>query len=169
MTEKNYYYMPQGDHEFLLWARNFTDVAGRNAKAWGLVQTDIDDLKTATENYAHVLQIADSRRASKEDIQLKNTFRTALASKFKDYVDAEIRCNKAVDAGGRAALEVYIPDEPVPADASPFQERDLFIPAPHVRAFLPSEQGKQVCCAGGWQNGKGEKEPMSGIQAHIVP
>ena len=110
MTEKNHYYMPQGAHEFLLWARNFTDVAGRNAKAWGLVQEDIDDLKTATENYAHALQISDSDRASKEDIQLKNTFHTALASKFKDYVNAEIRYNQAVDNDGRAALEVHVPD-----------------------------------------------------------
>jgi hypothetical protein len=145
MTDNDDYYILQDPQEFLLWARNFTDVAGRNAKAWGLVQRDIDDLKTATENYAHVLQITDCRRASKEDIQLKNTFRTALASKFKDYVNAEIRCNKAVNKDGRAALEVHIPDEPVPPDPPPFQERELFTPPPQVRAFPPS-------------NGAGEKE-----------
>ena len=107
MTEKHYYYMPQGAHEFLVWARNFTDVAGRNAKAWGLVQADIDNLKADTETYARQLQIADRDPASKEDIRLKNTLHTALASKFKDYMNAEIRYNKAADNDEPAAPGVH--------------------------------------------------------------
>lgn len=102
--------MPQEAQEFLLWARNFTDVAGRNAKAWGLVQADIDNLKADTENYAQVLQITEGDRAAKEDIQLKNTLHTALSSKFKNYVNAEIRCNKAAGNNGRAALGIHVPE-----------------------------------------------------------
>ena len=106
MTEKNHYYIPQGAHEFLVWAQNFTD----NAAAWGLVQADIDALKADTETYAQALRTADGNGASKEDIQLKHTLHTALASKCKDYVNAKIRSNKAVDNDGRAALKVHVPD-----------------------------------------------------------
>jgi hypothetical protein len=79
MADSHHYYLPQGAHEFLIWARNFTEVAGRNAAAWGLVQADIDDLKAGTDAYALALH-------------------TALAAKFKDYVNAKLRYSRDIDS-----------------------------------------------------------------------
>lgn len=110
MSDAYHYYLPQGAHEFLIWARNFTETAGHHAPAWGLVQADIDDLKAGTDAYAQALQTADADSASKEDIRAKNTLHTALAAKFKDYVNAKLRYNRAVDNDGRAALGLHVPD-----------------------------------------------------------
>ncbi|MHC6202124.1 hypothetical protein ACYULU_02905 [Breznakiellaceae bacterium SP9] len=88
-----------------------------------------------------------------------------------DYRDAESG-KKAVPYGYNGVVlyrKVLEADEPVPIDPVTLPESKLLTSTPHIKEFLPSDQGKRAVYAAVWQNEKGERGPFSDVQVHIVP
>jgi hypothetical protein len=121
MANKHEYYMPQGAHEFLGWAKNFVEAAGANKTAFGFTDTELTPLSAGAAGLEAAVSKADSETASKEDIRHKNTVLTTTRDLFRSFVNTRVNYNDLIDNDGRANLRTHIRDTtrtsiPVPTD-----------------------------------------------------
>jgi hypothetical protein len=121
MDNKHEYYMPLGVHEFLIWAKNFVEVARANKTAFGFTDAELDPLKTGVDGLDAALLKADGETATKEDLRYKNTVFEDVRHQFQTFVNTQVKYNDKIDNEGRANLRTHIPDTtrttiPAPAD-----------------------------------------------------
>jgi hypothetical protein len=121
MANKYEYYMPQGAHEFLEWAKNCVEVARANKAVFGFTDDELEPLDAEAGALEAAVDKADSETASKADRRYKNTVLKAARRQFQVFVNTRVNYNDRIDADGRANLRTHIRDTirttiPVPAD-----------------------------------------------------
>jgi hypothetical protein len=102
--------MPDGDHEFLAWARQFKEAITANQDAWHLTPAKVLMVGSAFTNYETALTVVDAGHATDSQRRTKNDTKKYLRQLCQKVVNEEMRFNDAINDSGRALAGIHVPD-----------------------------------------------------------
>jgi hypothetical protein len=108
--KKRRYYIPQGDHEFLAWARQFKEAITANQDAWHLTPAKVLMVGSAFTNYETALTVVDAGHATDNQRRVKNDTKKYLTQLCRKVVNEEMRFNDSINDTGRALAGIPVPD-----------------------------------------------------------
>jgi hypothetical protein len=111
MPEKKHrYYMPQGDHEVLAWARQFKEAITANQDGWHLTAAKVTSVTSAFTNYEAALAVVDSGSVTAAQRRTKNDTKKYLRQLCRKVVNEEMRYSGYLTDSDRALAGIPVPD-----------------------------------------------------------